>query len=169
METGIITSLLPIIIGDKDYPCLNWLMVPYDNIVGVQQIVLQKLFNKKLCRGRLVTKNAFGMVKKTFREFLDITDLDVRIILDVFSTCCLLHNLILRGKQVDVDQLMEVLDAKASVNNLLRRWRARLCQVVPNFRAPENVNSQLEAIERDGDQQRRNIELYLGDRFGEEA
>jgi hypothetical protein len=97
------------------------LMVPYDNIVGVQQIVLQKLFNKKLCRGRLVTKNAFGMVKKTFREFLDITDLDVRIILDVFSTCCLLHNLILRGKQVDVDQLMEVLDAKASVNNLLRR------------------------------------------------
>ena len=66
METCIIVGLLPIIIGDKYYLCLNWLMVPYDNIVGVQQIVLQKLFNKKLCRGKSVTKNAFGLVNKTF-------------------------------------------------------------------------------------------------------
>ena len=144
-------------------------MVPYDNIAGVQQIVLQKLFNKKLCRGKSVTKNAFGLVNKTFWEFLDITDIDVRIILDVFSACCLLHNLIFQGKQIDVDQLIEVLDAEASVNNLFKHWRARLCRVVPNFRAPENVNSQLEGIERDGDQQQRNIKLYLGDCFWEEA
>jgi hypothetical protein len=50
-------------------------------------------------------KNAFGMLKKTFKILLLKSNLHILFILIVVS-CCLLYNLILKGRDVDVDALM---------------------------------------------------------------
>jgi hypothetical protein len=89
-------------------------VVPYDDVALVQRNILQKLFNKKINRGRSVIENALGLMKKNkFRELLDTIELDVRIIPDVFSAYCLLHILIVGQRKVNVDQLMEVLEVEA--------------------------------------------------------
>ncbi len=51
-------------------------------------------------------KNAFGMLKKTFKILLFKSNLLILFIPDVVTCCCLLYNLILKGRDVDVDALM---------------------------------------------------------------
>ncbi len=51
-------------------------------------------------------KNAFGMLKKTFKIVLLKTNFHILFILDVVTCCCLLYNLILKGRDVNVDALM---------------------------------------------------------------
>ncbi len=70
-------------------------------------LVLELLYNHKHKRGRSIVDNAFGILKQTFIKFLKETNLHITIVLDVFSTCCLLHNLLLRRKDVDVDHSCE--------------------------------------------------------------
>jgi len=41
------------------------------------------------------------------------------IILNVFNVCCLLHNLILGRKEVDVEKLMQVIQIEAMQKNAL--------------------------------------------------
>jgi hypothetical protein len=38
--------------------------------------------------------NVFDIFKKKFREYFSISKLHVSFVLDVFTTCCLLHNLL---------------------------------------------------------------------------
>lgn len=45
--------------------------------------------------------------------------LHIMIILNVFNVCCLLHNLILGRKEVDVEKLMQVIQIEAMQKNAL--------------------------------------------------
>lgn len=83
----------PSIIGDLGYPLLPWLMVPHGTYN--QLTVAETLFNKKLRRGRCVVENAFGILKQTFRELLQKSDLSVTFLPDVIISCAILHNVLL--------------------------------------------------------------------------
>jgi hypothetical protein len=73
-------------------------MTPYRDGAGRagQRSVLERMFNKKLSRGRSDVENAFGILKQSFRELLDTIDLHVTFVPDIVICCCLLHN-VLRG------------------------------------------------------------------------
>lgn len=56
-----------------------------------------------------MVENVFEILKKTFTELLGTSQLHVSLLPDVVSCCCILHNLILDSRDVDIDKLIEVL------------------------------------------------------------
>jgi hypothetical protein len=80
------------------YPLLSWLMTPHKED-GETHLILELFYKCKHMRGRLVVENAFGILKQIFIKLQERTKLHTTIILDVFSTCCLLHNLSLGRKR----------------------------------------------------------------------
>jgi hypothetical protein len=66
-------------------------------------MVLQMLFIKQLCRGKSFIENSFGILKKTCKELILKTNLHVLFILDVVVCCCILYNMIIDGKDFDMD------------------------------------------------------------------
>ena len=50
--------------GDSAFPQYTWLLKMYDENTRDKQ---QKYFNKALCRARVVTENAYGMLKGRWR------------------------------------------------------------------------------------------------------
>ena len=87
----------PFPLGDARYHLKKWLMTSYRDGLGraSQRLVLECLFNKKLSRGRSVVENVFGILKQSFRELLNITNLHVNFVPDIIICCCLLHNVLL--------------------------------------------------------------------------
>jgi hypothetical protein len=61
---------------------------------------------------RITIKNNFGILKKTFREFFIKSNLNVLFLLDVVICCRMLNDMILNGKDEDVDELMLQLKVK---------------------------------------------------------
>lgn len=112
--TGVMhEGFSPYLIGDKGYPLLNWLMVPH-KLDGQPLTVSQKLYNKRLSRGRAVVENAFGIMKGTWRELLRRSELHINIMPDVVYTCALLHNLILNDRNVDIDEVLSAIRLEAT-------------------------------------------------------
>ena len=97
----------PYIIGDLGYPLLPWLMVPHKNNQGMS--VSDRLFNKRLRRGRCVVENAFGILKQSFRELLVKSDLALTFLPDVILSCAILHNILLGQSHEEVEALLELL------------------------------------------------------------
>jgi hypothetical protein len=54
-------------------------------------------------------QKAFGILKQSFQKILYKIDLDITLVLDMFSSCCLLHNLILGWKKLDILKLLHFL------------------------------------------------------------
>jgi hypothetical protein len=48
-----------------------------------------------------VVENSFGILKQSFQELLDTTDLHITFVLDV-GCCCMLHNVLLRQDPEEV-------------------------------------------------------------------
>ena len=74
-----------------------------------QRSVLDRLYNKRLSRGRSIIENAFGILKQSFCELLNITDLHVTFLLDIVICCSLLHNVLLGQSSNEVTCLLEIL------------------------------------------------------------
>lgn len=100
----------PYLLGDSRYPLLPWLMVPHKGCGPLS--VSKNLFNRKLRRGRSVVENAFGILKQSFRELLDKSELKVTFVLDVIICCAILHNVLLRQSHAKVEDLLRVLRTK---------------------------------------------------------
>jgi hypothetical protein len=83
----------PYIMGDKGYPLISWIMIPFKEERHL--FVLELLHNKKHKRGHLVMENVFNIPKKTFRELLAKFYFSVSILPNVFNFCHLLHNLLI--------------------------------------------------------------------------
>lgn len=108
MEAGHeVNGFMPYIIGDLGYPLLPWLMVPHKTQGNLT--VAETLFNKKLRRGRCVVENAFGILKQTFRELLNKSELHLTFLPDVVLACAILHNVLLGQSHAHVEELLEIL------------------------------------------------------------
>jgi hypothetical protein len=87
-------------------------MVPHKQ-VGVCHNVLEALYNQQLFRDKSVVENSFGNLKQMFWELLLKTNLNILFLPDiVIVCCCMLHNLIMNGKDEDTKTLMAQLEIK---------------------------------------------------------
>jgi hypothetical protein len=100
----------PFLLGNSGYPLLPWLMTPHRG--HAHPTILESLYNRKLRQGQGVVENAFGILKQTWRELLNKTELEVTYLPDVITACAILHNLLLGQTTEDVDRLLGVLQAK---------------------------------------------------------
>jgi hypothetical protein len=89
----------PYLFGDKGYSLLPWIMILHKETIT---FYAWTLYNRKHKWGWLVVKNAFGILKQNFWEFLYKINIDVNLVLDVFTCCCLLHNLILGWRELNI-------------------------------------------------------------------
>jgi hypothetical protein len=119
-------DIKPYIIENKRYPLLPWLVVPHKQII-VQRSILEALHNKQLSCDKVVENN-FGMLKKTLCELMIKFNLNLHFLPNVVICCCMLHNIIINGKYINIDELMQQLEAKNIIENrhcvLVTWWRS---------------------------------------------
>ncbi len=73
--------------------------------------VQQKAQKRLLCYGE-----CFGILKKTFREFLTKIKFHVSFVPIAFTTCCLLHILLRSQFKSHIQILMGIIDVDSHVN-----------------------------------------------------
>jgi hypothetical protein len=87
-------------------------MIPHKQNVNVKHTILEIFFNRHLSKSRCVVENAFGILKKKFIKLLLKNNLLINFILDIVICRCMVYNLILDGRDVDVDALMFQLEVE---------------------------------------------------------
>ena len=105
--THSINGFTPYLLSGSGYPLLPWLMVPHGGANDLS--VSEALFNKKLRRGLCIVENAFGILKQSFQELLEKSDLTITFLPDVVICCAILYNLLLRQSHTEVEDLFQVL------------------------------------------------------------
>ena len=71
VQLGDFGKILLVTIGDSAFPQSAWLIKAYnENTRGN----LKKYFNKRLCGARVVTENAYGMLKERWRILFKKTE-----------------------------------------------------------------------------------------------
>jgi hypothetical protein len=85
-----------------------------------------KAFTIGLFHARITIKNNFNILKKIFREYFIKSNLNVLFLLDVVICCRMLHNMILNGKDENVDELMFKLKVKNVPKNKKRCGKEKL-------------------------------------------
>lgn len=92
------------LVGDKAYPCLPTLMVPFRDDGHLTQN--QRHFNYKLSAVRSVIERSFALLKKRFRRLIYLDVKDIEWACKYILACCILHNICIL--QEDVLQIEEV-------------------------------------------------------------
>jgi hypothetical protein len=105
-------EILPYLFGDKGYPLINWIMTPFKE--DEQHNILELFYNIKHKKGQSVVDNAFGILKKTFKELMHKLDLSVTFLPNI-STCCLLHNLLKTNDEANIEHSFCIIELE--VNN----------------------------------------------------
>ena len=109
-EGSSIKGFSPYFLGDSGYILKQWLMTPYRDGLGCARhwFMLERLFNKQLSQRCSVVENAFRVLKQSFPELFDVTNLHVTFVPDVVVCCCLLHNVLLGQEPDEVAHLLEI-------------------------------------------------------------
>jgi hypothetical protein len=108
-------GIKPYIIGNKGYALSPWLMVPHKQI-GVQYCILEALYNKQFSCDKVVVNN-FGILKKTLCELMIKSNLNMHFPPNVVVCYCMLHYIIINGKYINIDELMQQLEAKNAIED----------------------------------------------------
>ena len=77
-------------IGDSAFPKHSWLVKAYDE---ESDVIKEKYYNKYLFKARVVTENAYGMMKGRWRLLHKKTECRLENIKYIILTCIVLHNL----------------------------------------------------------------------------
>jgi hypothetical protein len=72
--------------------------------------MLEALYTRKLRRGRGVVENAFGILKATWQELLGKSELNVVYMPDVIIACVILHNVLRKEANEDLEALGSMAD-----------------------------------------------------------
>jgi len=105
-----------IIIEDEGYQLLPWLMMPHKQI-SVQHSILEALYDKQLSCDKIVENN-FGILEKTLCELMIKFNLNMHFFPNVVICCCMLHNIIINEKYINIDELMQQLEAKNTIEDI---------------------------------------------------
>jgi hypothetical protein len=95
------------------------LPLPYKQLANSHHTIWKALYNKQLCQARSVVENSFGILKKSFRKLLLKSHLNILFLHYVVVCCCILYNMILDGKDQDIENLMTQLDLEKDANNVI--------------------------------------------------
>lgn len=79
------------LIGDKAYPCLPHLQVPYKNNGNLTPA--QRNYNFRLSSARVAIERAFGMLKARFRCLLYLDIRKIEWAPKYVIACCVIHNI----------------------------------------------------------------------------
>ena len=77
-------------VGDSAFPQFSWLIKGYNEITHDMQ---QRYSNKRLCGARVVTENAYGILKRRWRILYKKTECRLFNLRYVIMGCIALHNL----------------------------------------------------------------------------
>ncbi|XP_036392705.1 protein ANTAGONIST OF LIKE HETEROCHROMATIN PROTEIN 1-like [Megalops cyprinoides] len=77
------------LVGDAAYPLKKWLMKGFTHHHLTPE---QNTFNYHLSSARMVVENAFGRLKGRWRCLAKRNDVDISIMPDIVTACCILHN-----------------------------------------------------------------------------
>jgi uncharacterized protein (DUF1919 family) len=86
-------------------------MVPHKQ-TRARHSILEAFYNKQLSCVRVIIENSFNVLKKKCWELMIKSNLNVKFHLDVVICYSIPHNMILNGKDVDIDELMLQLEVK---------------------------------------------------------
>ena len=101
------------LLGDSAYPLRPWLMKPFPHSGALSS--QQKLYNYRICRGRVVVEIAFGQLKARWRWLSKQNDMNVENVPAVVGACCTLHNICqIHGDIFNDEWLNEINDADPS-------------------------------------------------------
>ncbi|KAG6554613.1 hypothetical protein Mapa_003631 [Marchantia paleacea] len=102
-------QLRPYVIGGSNYPLLPWLMVPYAPSSPLSYAQEQFIHHHE--QGKVYTQQAFDILKRVFR----VLGVGIRGRLELAPTivhaCCLLHNILIRRKELNVEAELENIGA----------------------------------------------------------
>jgi hypothetical protein len=76
-------------------------MIPCKQRANIKHTILKAFYNKHLLRRRNVVENIV-ILKKTFKNLMFKSILHILFLCDVVTCCCLVFNMIMDGKDVDV-------------------------------------------------------------------
>lgn len=94
------------IVGDKAYPCLKQLLVPYKE--GLQLNEQKRLYNYRHASCRSIIERAFEILKGRFRilKFLDMHRIDW--IPKIVIACCVLHNICIMQNDLLQEEFLDI-------------------------------------------------------------
>lgn len=61
-----------------------------------------------------MVENAFGILKKNFKELMCKSYLNVIFLSNVFTYCCLLHNLLKIQDEVSIEHLLHIIELETN-------------------------------------------------------
>jgi len=79
------------LLADSAYPLSNYILTPYRDNGHLTNV--QRRYNTKLSKTRVVIERAFGTLKGRFRKLKYIYMYNTEMIPLVILTCCILHNI----------------------------------------------------------------------------
>lgn len=82
-----------VFIGDEAFPLKENLMKPYPN-KGITH--REKIFNYRICRGRRIVENAFGILANRFQVLQTTIKTSLKTTEIIVLACCALHNYLRR-------------------------------------------------------------------------
>ena len=101
------------LVGDSAYPLRPWLMKPFPHSGALS--AQKKLYNYRICRGRVVVEIAFGRLKARWRRLSKQNDMSVDNVPTVVCACCILHNICQIHKENFNDEWLDDVDPSASM------------------------------------------------------